>query len=547
MKRNTGLAVAMAVVLAGALLSSGVSPHAAEARPKPDQPVVLLNRYICLALINAFGGDPLGCSNTNSWDQDIPTSFAPVLAHNDSGVAKASDLKSIDLDKNQLHEKDGELFAAVFVDRAARVTIRVDHALIYDNAGNYRGKDYICGDFGVSAGDDPDCVSDSSPSANKNGIVTFSLRPDPKAPRGPGLLTIVQDRYPVDTAFTVVGEASDIKFVNLETNLEVGADGGVANPDASPSALASRIKVTATKDDDCSLPGGAAGFLDANGTAQRTVSLVRAFDSDGTSMTGAFIRWQSDNPEIGTVAAPLTPTIDLGTFGLGAPNIACGTAIPGTFHLKATTLANQKGDSGAVLDPNVVAGIDRFATFTVAGAPATIGLTASPDAMPCDGTGTSMVTASVIDENGDPVADGQVVNFDVVAFGTADPLKAKVKNGVATSVIAPLASAQTSVTVNVTASANEGKFFDLQTAKNSIRIDCNRGGAAAPAGVTSGAGSGGAPANSAPSGAIRGPDTGSGPVRFGNGASGFGPWPFVALALAAAIVAGLRFALKKVN
>jgi hypothetical protein len=276
--------------------------------------------------------------------------------------------------------------------------------------------------------------------------------------------------------------------------------------------------------------------------------LVRAFDSDGTSITGAFIRWQSDAPDVGTVAAPLTPTIDLGSFGIGAPNIACGTALPGTFHLDARTRATQGGHGeGAALDPAVREDINRSATFTVTGAPTTIALTASPSAMNCDGTATSTVSASVIDENGNSVADGQFVSFDVVAFGIANPLKATVKDGVATSVITPLASTQTSATVNVTASANEGKFFDLRTAKNAIRIDCNGSGAAAPAGVAPAPSGASAGASSAPSGVIRGPDTGSGSLGSGGGATGFAAWPLLALGLAATALAGLLIAVRRVR
>ena len=107
-------------------------------------------------------------------------------------------------------------------------------------------------------------------------------------------------------------------------------------------------------------------------------------------------------------------------------------------------------------------------------------------------------------------------------------------------------SSQTSVTVNVAASANEGKFFDLQTAKNSIRIDCN--GAAA---VTSGGGSapagGNAGANTAPAGVIRGPDTGSGSFQVDGQPGGLDIWPLMALGLAAAVLTGLRFAARKIR
>ena len=222
--------------------------------------------------------------------------------------------------------------------------------------------------------------------------MVFSLRPDTeRGKRGPGKITIVQDRTPLDLTFKVVGEAHDIQFTNLETNLEVGADGGVADPDAGspdalPSVLASRLKVTATKDDDCALPGTASGFLSANGTAQRTVTLVRAFDSDGTSITGAFIRWQSDAPDVGTVAAPLTPP-HLGSFGIGAPNIAQDGASRRSTSMRGRAPPGRPRRRGSWIGgPR----ISRVPPRSPGGAPATIALTASPSAMNCDGAASTV-------------------------------------------------------------------------------------------------------------------------------------------------------------
>ena len=582
MKRLAGV---MGILLVLVAVSGSATP---QAKAAPIN-AVILNKYLCTALTFAFyNTTPIGCQTPAQMDGNlitftdavgqktsnliqpppilIPDAVIPgtlplpvdpsTLKYEGDHIPKKEDFAGIDRDLDQLHEIGGDMIVIVFVDRQWPVQIHVDNGFIYDQAGVNRIHDWTCG-FNVGhVGDDPDCIDGA---ANGNGAVVFGLKPDTeRGKRGPGTITIIQDRTPLDLKFTVVGEANHIAYTNLKTNLEVGTDGGVANPDAA-SPLSTRNKATLTKADDCGLPGTASGFLDANGTAQKTVSLIRVFDNDGTSITGAFIRWQSDNPDVGTVAAGLTPTIDLGTFGIGAPNIACGTSLPGTFHLDARTRSTQGGGRfpnpcldaplfacgglGAVIDPAATEDINLKATFTVVGAPTTIALTAAPDTMPCDGVATSTISASVVDENGAPVADGQEVRFDVVAFGAANPIVAKVKGGVATTVVSPLASSQTSMTVNVTASANEGKFFDLQTAKNSIRIDCNGGGAAAIRGNAGAPAGGGAGANAAPAtGSIKAPDTGFGPA---GAVAGVGVWPLLALAMLGAALSALRFAVRK--
>jgi hypothetical protein len=542
-------AVALLVSVAMAGLNGVSQPRRAQAEPLNG---VVLPVNLCTALaFGFFDAIPLACQFPMSNMDKNMVSFAAVVGADKDTNPEAVDFKVLDLDRNQLHELDGKFIVIVFVDRQMPTQIEVENGLIRDRDGNLRGHNWICGsDGGTTFGDDPDCLVGNTDSG-KNGAVVFEVVPDPKGKRGPGRITVVQERVPFDIAFTVVGEARDIQFTNLETNLEVGADGGTADPEAA-SPLNTRTKVTATTTDDCALPGGASGFFDANATAQRTVTLVRALDSDGTAITGAFIRWKSDAPDIGTTATGLTPTIDLGTFGLGAPNIACGTAIPGTFHLEALTLQTQKSDgTGALVDTESLR-MSRTSTFTVAGAPTQIALTAAPAEMACDGKSTVTVSANVVDENGDPAADGQIVDFDVVALGTANPLHAKVKGGIATSVITPLASAETSVTVNVTASANEGKFFDLKTAKNSIRIDCNKvpgtGTAAGPGGAAAGAdgaSAGGRAGVIQPTGSIHGPDTGSGPRAIAREIDGFAAWSLICLALGGAALASARFAIRR--
>ena len=95
------------------------------------------------------------------------------------------------------------------------------------------------------------------------------------------------------------------------------------------------------------------------------------------------------------------------------------------------------------------------------GPAATIDLTAEPQALGCDGTTPSVVTARVTDATGQPVADGTVVNFSVVTLGSVDPVNAQTAGGIATTEMTALAEGQ-GVVVNVTSGE----------AAASIRIDC---------------------------------------------------------------------------
>ncbi|HLB23281.1 MAG TPA: hypothetical protein VJP07_04250 [Dehalococcoidia bacterium] len=95
------------------------------------------------------------------------------------------------------------------------------------------------------------------------------------------------------------------------------------------------------------------------------------------------------------------------------------------------------------------------------GLPATIELAAEPQALLCDGTNASKVTARVLDVNGEPVADGTEVRFNVVALATADPIDTTTTSGIAESSVVALGS-QVGVVVNVTAG-------EIQ---QGIRIDC---------------------------------------------------------------------------
>jgi hypothetical protein len=152
--------------------------------------------------------------------------------------------------------------------------------------------------------------------------------------------------------------------------------------------------------------------------------------------------------------------------------------------------------------------------------PAAIALTASPAAIPCDGTSTSTVTAKVTDSAGNDVVDNTPVTFSVVALGTANPINTTTTGGSSTSTITPLSGGTAGVVVQVTAG----------DAASSIRIDC------LPALATATAAAGGATAT--PPGGITGPNTGTGGYLGNDSSSGFPMWTLVALALGSFVLVG---------
>lgn len=93
--------------------------------------------------------------------------------------------------------------------------------------------------------------------------------------------------------------------------------------------------------------------------------------------------------------------------------------------------------------------------------PAAIELGAAPQKLSCDGVQSSVVTARVLDQAGQPVVDGTRVTFSVVALGAADPIEAETVAGQAKTSVTAIGR-QVGVVVNVTSG-------DAATA---IRIDC---------------------------------------------------------------------------
>lgn len=236
-------------------------------------------------------------------------------------------------------------------------------------------------------------------------------------------VTALQDSVSVDSGMvTVVGPAHDLQISTVKVTIQEGAA-------------------------SCALS-------DSTSVPTRSAATAIFTDINGTPLVGYSTDWASTSPATMAVAAAQTTSHVLpGGTTISAPDVACGVA-SGTADLSASSMP------GAI--NGIVGSVTRTITITVVGVPAAIALTASPAAISCDGTATSTVTAKVTDSNGNNVADGNGVNFSVVALGTANPINTTTVGGEASSSITPLSGATAGVTVIVTAG-------DVQA---SIRVDC---------------------------------------------------------------------------
>jgi len=431
-------------------------------------PVIAINQEFCFILVAARGGPTpivaaVACPGLQQ--QANLDRVASALAAPDPSRPQPRDFAGIDIDGNQVHQQDGfaqysvagspgNLYIIAFVPDYGPVTFHTDRGLFQQpTGGDAAGPDWTCD----TAAEDPDCVAGGS---GGDGVVVARLRANDAiadlstgaittpatiiAPTGVGTATVTQSA--TDTAsidFRVVGEPAQISLITLENKLQ----DGITDPLTQ-----------------CHLPGVAAALVADNALPEKSAVIAVAKDNDGTPVAGAIVNWTTSDDTLGVMAAPLEPTADLGSFGLGAPNVLCGTSNPGTVTVTGRISRDVMVGGATVLN------IDHGAQpavgtqdMTVVGVPASITLAADPATIPCDGTATSKVTATVLDAAGNTAAAGQEVRFDAQTLGTASPAIATTDaNGAATSTITPNSGTATSLAVAASAG----------NAASSISISC---------------------------------------------------------------------------
>jgi hypothetical protein len=408
----------------------------------------------------------------------------------------------------------------------------------------------------LQCSEDPDC--DGNPATEGDGIVAARLKLLPDSPTsGSFIVTVIQEGIGFPITINVVGPPETITLSPLfgKATIQTGATQGTpgscgGKPCQNPDPT------------DCNFAASVDGVLGANNDAEKAVIVAKALDNDGNEVVGALLAWNhsfEDNPTTvpaapdlgplpqGGVALPLTPTIDTGALGIAFPQFVCGGDTPGPLKLEVTF-------SGP-FDNLIPQAVNEKTTITinVIGPATQMVLTADPPEIDCDGVKTSTITAKVTNAAGENVANGLDVNFETLALGTVNPLKTNAADGVASTVLTPLAGAGTvtaggqpvGVVVKATAKGQVHALFGQPRTQPQVRHDLVEQSilvrctgvlaqAVQPAAGTS------AGAGAQPTGTIRGPDTGSGGVA---GAGSLTWWPAVALVAAATLLGVTRMTL----
>ncbi len=577
---------------------SGFNPGTARPAHADLTNIFLVNQGICLALTSStFAGCAFPASlGYNNKSGDTNLLLAADALGNNNGVIEPSDFANVanlsgqgSKSGAQIHQADGGLIGGVATNVLAVIAFVANDAPVtfHTNAGFFiesQSATWFCNGTPAPASQqnaDSDCgrgplndTSSSARSLNEDHVVVAtlacSLATCPNL--GPAELTVEQDGIIFPMKFTVVGEPRTVQFFTLEKAIQAGVPviGTLSNRSNAPTEPNPCVPPACTpvaSATACPFAANIDFITKALAQAEKTVVVARALDINGTSIAGAWVDWTVDNAGVGTDTAtfnkdnsiptnfdsqgilsqPITPTLNLGGFGFGAPNILCApaNAVAGKVTVRATLTSTTPGSPGVSVDPGAAlppatAGAWAETTFNVNAIPAKLTLTADPPSIPCDGTTTSTVSAALTDAAGNPAISGTAVSFSSPILGTANPLSTTTNDkGVATSVITPLSSGQAGTTVVVSVAVGGVNQTNLT---QSILVQC---GAAAPAGAPGGAAPGGAPgaAGAAPIG-ITAPNTGSGPLGAG-AAAGLTWWPALALIAAAGALATARFALKR--
>lgn len=565
-------AVVAVMLLAG---SFGEKQQQAEARPAG---VVALNESHCVTLGVAFGGIAgatavFGC--TGMMDQQEFQRYNACLQKlkDENGAPwcgsapvpparpQASDFAGIDLDANKVHI--GQYYEIIaFVDDDFPVRFTTDRGHFVTTLATDAGQELLCepGSTDYPGGTlDEDCDGDNLTVGDGVVVGRFVMEPG-DGTDGVVNINVVQENIGWPVQLTVTGPPDEITMEPLfgKGTIQTGATPGTAS--CLFGLISGGIPFECEQADptDCNAELSVDGVLGAGGKPEQTIIVTKALDSEGEEVSGALIGWyvvdqDGENVHDGRFYIPgvttdvdltndlptggyfeqggvqqglqLTPTLDTGALGIAFPQFVCGGKKTGelTFEVKF--------DPGLIdVSPFADKGERERITLNVISGPEEIQLAADPPTIDCDGTSTSKVTATILNSEGDPVANGVDVNFSVVALGTANPLKTDSAAGAASTVVTPLSGAGDAVadgqpkgvTVNVEVIGD-----DDEPLAASILVGCS--GGPPPPGTGSSAGAGGAPAT----GSIRPPDTGTG----GLAGEGLAWWPFVVIGAAGAALA----------
>jgi hypothetical protein len=290
-----------------------------------------------------------------------------------------SDFAGLNLDLNHLHERDGTLLVIGFFNND-------NSSVVYRTTdGRFVGSDdpqvFVCAAVDIAPMTpglqiDEDCDGDGV--AGDGAVVVrivANAGGSPPLPRGEGEVLIGQDGVAAVEPIRVVGEPATLNLQAFEDSMEAGLTQA-----------------------ECPLGGSAPEFIEALGRPDKTIMLAKVLDSDGTEVTGAFLSFESSDPDRLLLASPLSASLDLGQFGAGAPNIFCGGSETGPATLTVTLL--DAGGQGGLLgvQPEIFSGSDVATHVYTILEPGTLPPPPpppppGPDGLPDVGTGASGATS----------------------------------------------------------------------------------------------------------------------------------------------------------
>jgi hypothetical protein len=424
--------------LAILLLGGSMRPPAVEAKPTA---VITITNTLCLALTST-DGDWNGDTVVNSLDGPIGLSrcntltgagnlrdLATVLEVPTDENPKPEDFLPVDKDLGHLHEKDGVMYFLAFVTND-------DPVAFYADEGVFEISGASTASCGPGAGYDfvePDC--DGNAATEDDGIVIVKLKPGADPDRGPATVRVRQGTQEMEEGYTIVGEPHNIKLNVMETTIQDGA---------------SKCKVMTKVSEFVE-------YLSAPGT---TIIQAVLTDDDGTPVSGGLVAFETDDENKATMAKPLTPTVDMSSLGIGAPNTLCGTVDSGTITLTAK-ITDGAAELGPGLDGSANVGKKAKAEVIIQGLPTDMVLTATPGSLVCDATATSSISAALTDADGKPAMDGTPVSFSAKALGIVTPIDAKSVSGAATTALTPLSGVAKGVAVRATMAIEPIDWADL--------------------------------------------------------------------------------------
>ena len=420
--------------LALLLLGQSMRPPAAEAKPTA---IVTISLTDCTTFGSAYDWNdderidpydgPILLSNCQSLNASGIVGTVVEVLGGDRDDFKPADLAPIDREGGQMHEKDGVMFIIAFVSNDTPVSFDADEGVF--EAGVYRSS-VLCGPPSNpdSNFDDKDCDGDG---VMDDGVVVAKLMPKDSGPtRGPAMVRVRQGMLEMEEKYTVVGEPWNIEVTANKKVIQTGAA-------------------------SCELFTDTKGYIKAMDSPEMTPVITKVTDSDGTPVTGALVRFRTDDEYTGTAARMLVPTLE-SALGVAAPNVLCGTVNPGTVEFTATLVSgadHQDIDLG--LDNQARLGRHASVEVEVRDPPTKMVLSASPGSLACDGTATTAVSATLTDAKDNPAVNGNAVRFEGKALGTVSPIEPLSLDGTAKTTLTPLSGMVNGVTVGAITTKQE--------------------------------------------------------------------------------------------